>query len=77
MPIGRGEEGHHLQVGAVPEKKALLANAGLDGEPYPNFEPFSPKEVHQHLGLYILHGLLRPPRVDMNFFVEARPCEWE
>jgi hypothetical protein len=41
--------------------KAILANAGKKGGVYPKFEPFSPDEIKQFLGLSLLHGLCPSP----------------
>ena len=47
--------------------KAVLAGAGPDGTIYPDFTPFTIKEVRQHLGLYIFNGLTPSPRVEYKF----------
>jgi hypothetical protein len=36
---------------------AILSNAGNPNHIYPDFQPFSPQEVKQFIGLYILQGL--------------------
>jgi Transposase IS4 len=47
--------------------KASLANAGNTGNCYPEWTPFSVKEVRQFLGVQIWHGLSPSPRVEMKF----------
>ena len=42
--------------------KAILAGAG--STIYPNWHPFDAKELRQHFGLYVLHGLSPTPRVE-------------
>lgn len=37
--------------------KATLSNAGTPGHIYPDWKPFTPREIEQHIGLYILNGL--------------------
>ena len=46
--------------------KAMVSNAGTD-ECYKDFTQFTPKEVKQHLGLYILNGLSPSPNMDLKF----------
>ena len=47
--------------------KALMANAGHEGEIYPDFKPFSPIELRKHIGVYFVHGLAPSPSISMNF----------
>jgi hypothetical protein len=47
--------------------KALKANAGNKGRIYPDFIPFKPDELRQHIGVYILHGLSPSPQLTMKF----------
>ena len=35
--------------------KALMQNAEVEGEIYPDFKPFIPEELTKYLGVYILH----------------------
>ena len=46
--------------------KAQLANAGREGSCYPDYTPFSVKEVRQFLGLQIWQGLHPSPRIEMQ-----------
>ena len=43
--------------------KASLSGAVPDSMCHKDFKPFNPKEIHHHLGLYILHGLSPQPEV--------------
>ena len=47
--------------------KALLENAGQEGFPYPDWKPFTVREIKQFLTLFILQGLLPSPRIEMKF----------
>ena len=53
------------QLKKFTNTKALLAGAG--DTLYPEFTPFTTKEIQQHLGLYILNGLSPSPRVEYKF----------
>jgi hypothetical protein len=46
---------------------AILSNAGHKNHIYPDFTPFSPQEVKQFIGLYILQGLSPSPEVRQKF----------
>jgi hypothetical protein len=46
---------------------AMLSNAGNPSHIYPDFKPFSPQEVKQFIGLYILQGLSPSPQVKQKF----------
>ena len=46
--------------------KAILANAGQKGLPYPDWTPFKCAEIKQHIGVQILHGICLSPRLEMN-----------
>ena len=52
--------------------KAMLENAGQPGKLYPDFTPFTVKELRQHIGVRILHGLSPSPRVEMKFDNQAK-----
>ena len=47
--------------------KTILAGAGLDGTYYDNFIPFTPRELCQHLGAYVLNGSSPLPHVEQKF----------
>jgi hypothetical protein len=47
--------------------RAILSNAGNPSHIYPDFQPFSPNEIKQFIGLYILQGLSRLPQVKLKF----------
>jgi Transposase IS4 len=47
--------------------RAILSNAGNPSHIYPDFKPFSPNEVRQFIGLYILQGLSPSPQVKLKF----------
>jgi hypothetical protein len=47
--------------------KAGIANAGDLGGVYSTFQPFTVKEIRQHLGVYLWHGLAPSPRLEMKF----------
>ena len=47
--------------------KAMLANAGQEGEIYPDFTRFTTNELRKHLGVYIFHGLCPSPEIGMKF----------
>ena len=51
--------------------KAALAGAGTNiykGE----YHPFSTKEIRQHFGLYVLHGISPTPRIEYKFSPEHK-----
>ena len=47
--------------------KATLANAGPGGACYPDFYPFSVREICQHMGLYVFHGVAPSPQIERKF----------
>jgi len=47
--------------------RAIISNAGNPSHIYPDFTPFSPQEVKQFIGLYILQGLSPSPQVKQKF----------
>ena len=47
--------------------KGFLGNCGKIGGMYPNWTPFSIKEIQQFVGLYILNGLNISPRIEYKF----------
>ena len=47
--------------------KALLANAGQDGEVYPDFTPFTNDRLRQEISVYMIQGLGPAPQVSMKF----------
>ena len=47
--------------------KGFLGNCGKIGGMYPNWTPFSIKEIQQCFGLYILNGLNISPRIEYKF----------
>ena len=51
--------------------KALIENAGNEGEIYPDFYPFTPDEMRRHLGVYIVQGLFPSPEVSMKFYTQS------
>ena len=53
-------------------RKAWLNHAGEEGHPYPNFEHFTAKELRQHLGVRIFHGISPSPRLMMKFQTQAK-----
>jgi Transposase IS4 len=55
---------HQLTV--FTNLKAQLANAGRGGTCYPDWSPFTVKDVRQFLGLYIWNGINPSPRIDMQ-----------
>ena len=46
--------------------KAVLYGAGQGGTFYPDFGPFTLRELSQNFGLYILHGISPSPTVKMK-----------
>jgi hypothetical protein len=48
-------------------RKAILTNAGPGGDWYPEWSPFTVKDIRQFLGLKIFHGLSPSPRVEWKF----------
>ena len=48
-------------------RRAWLEHAGEEGHPYPDFEHFKAKELRQHLGVRIFHGISPSPRLEMKF----------
>jgi len=58
-------------------KKLLLMNAGSGGSIYPNCVQFSVDKVKKHLGLYIFHGIVPSPQVEMKFQSTKNNKEWE
>ena len=48
--------------------KATFQNAGEEGGPYVGeYKQFSPREIQQHLAVYILQGLSPSPQVHFKF----------
>ena len=47
--------------------KANLVGAGEGGTCYPDWQPFTARELRQHLGLYIFNGLSPSPQVELKF----------
>jgi len=47
--------------------RAILLNAGVLGRVYPEFKPFTPMEIKQFIGLYILQGLSPSPQLKLKF----------
>jgi hypothetical protein len=47
--------------------RAILSNSGHKKHIYPDFTPYSPQEVKQFIGLYILQGLSPSPQVRQKF----------
>jgi len=47
--------------------KATLANAGQEKGLYPEFRPFTVREVRQHLGLYVFQGVAPCPQIQKRF----------
>jgi len=45
----------------------MKANAGQPGGMYPDWKPFSPIEIKQYIGLYILNGQSPSPQISMKF----------
>ena len=43
--------------------KAMMVNAGQKGKPYPDYEPFTVKELRQHIGVVMLQGIAPSPQV--------------
>ena len=54
--------------------KAMIANAGQEGEIYPDFVPFTPIELRKHIGLYFLHGLAPSQLLNMKFKTQRENC---
>ena len=52
--------------------KALLDNAGNEGEIYPYFTPFLPAELRQYIALYMIHGLNPLPSLEKKFQSQAQ-----
>jgi len=58
--------------------KAHLAGAGKGGTCCEDFTPFSMKEIRQHVGLYIFHGISPSPRIEQNFKPQKQdPLQWK
>lgn len=57
--------------------KATLAGVGPDGNIYQDYHPFTNKELRQHIGIYILHGLSPSPRVEHKFKSQRVDCVHE
>ena len=53
------------QMTKFTNMKAILAGAG--DTCYPDFKPFTTKEVQQHLGIYILYRCASLPQVEYKF----------
>ena len=47
--------------------KATLAGASSDGNIYQDYHHFTTKELLQHIGIYIIHGISPSPRVEHKF----------
>mmetsp|Transcript_25091 Transcript_25091/g.54722 ORF Transcript_25091/g.54722 Transcript_25091/m.54722 type:complete len:1026 (-) Transcript_25091:83-3160(-) len=58
---------HTDQWAAYTNTKAMLANAGPGEAIYPDYVNFTPKEIRQHLALYMFQGLNPSPQVEMKF----------
>ena len=52
--------------------KALLANAGQIGKPYPDYKNFSCEELRKHIGIYILHGIAPSPQLQLKFKTQTQ-----
>ena len=52
--------------------KVELADAGKDGITYKYWKSFSAQEIQNHLGIYLIQGLLPSPRVEMKFQPQAK-----
>ena len=50
--------------------KAMMVNAGQEGQLYPDYEQFTCNELKRHLGVIILHGISPSPRVAMKFHTQ-------
>ena len=44
----------------------MLANAGKGGDCYPDYTPFTPNEIRQRIGLYVMQGFATSPRIEMK-----------
>ena len=53
-------------------RKVWLDNAGEEGCPYPDFLPFKPSELRQHLGVRIFHGVSPSPRLEHKFRTQGQ-----
>ena len=47
--------------------KAVLSGSGQVGTCYPDFGPFTVRELRRNFGLYILHRISPSPRVEKKF----------
>ena len=47
--------------------KALMVNADQEGGVYPEYKPFSPNQIKQFIGPYVLQGLGPSPQIKMKF----------
>jgi hypothetical protein len=47
-----------------------MLNAGQQGGIYPEFTSFSPKDIKNFLGLYLLNGLNPSPQLKQKFKVQ-------
>jgi Transposase IS4 len=53
--------------------KATMANAGTESF-YPDYKPFTPREIEKHLALYFFNGLLPSPQVEMKLKSQSQDC---
>ena len=53
------------QLAKWTNTKAMLAGAG--DTCYQDYKQFTAKEIQQHLGVYVLNGILPFPRVEYKF----------
>ena len=47
--------------------KAMRDNAGQRGKPYPDYKPFTTRELRQHIGVYIQNGISPSPNINKKF----------
>ena len=60
-----------MDITSYTNTKALLENAGNEGELYTDHISFTPDGLRRHLGFYILHGLSPSPEVGMKFKTQS------
>ena len=72
MPKHSKRQSHPYEV-SIPDftswtnKKMIFMNAVQGGVVYLNCVPFTVGEVMKHIGLYIFHGVVPSPQVEMKF----------
>ena len=75
IPFKRIRNSNHFSIGLINEWtniKAHCTDSGRDSSTYKDWKEFFAQEIQTHLGIYLLQGLLPPPRVEMKFQPQAK-----